>query len=331
MKKLICIFFVCAMAAGAFAQQPLDTLSYLQNNPNIYALIIKQNNTVLYSRYFNHYTRDSLFNDQSLTKNVMAILTGIAIEKGFIPSVNQKIVDYFPELKNDTDSRKQNVTISDIMNQASGLYHENLERLDLFLKLPNPSAYTLQQPMTAGPGAEWHYNNAATHLLSLILTKATNTDTYSFAQKMLFEPLGIAHTGWMKMPDGYYDGSGLLSMRLNTEDLLKIGELLLNKGMYKGKQIIPENWVQQLLAPHKTYKSYWGFPQSDYALTFYHFTYNNTNVMYGMGWGGQFIVIIPSLNAVIAINENIADANAINQSIAFQQQIFPVIFSMLKK
>lgn len=331
MKKLICIFFMCAVSAAAFAQQPLDTLSYLQNNPNVYALIVKQNNSVLYSRYFNGSTRDSLFNDQSLTKNVMAILIGIAIDKGFISSVNQKIVDYFPELKNDTDSRKQNVTIADIMNQASGLYHENLERLDLFLKLPNPSAYTLQQPMTADPGAEWHYNNAATHLLSLILSKATNMDTYSFAKKMLFEPLGITHTGWMKMPDGYYDGSGLLSMRLNTEDLLKIGELLLNKGMHKGKQIVPENWVQQLLAPGKTYKSYWGFPQSDYALTFYHFTYNHTNVMYGMGWGGQFIVIIPSLHAVIAINENIADANAINQSIAFQQQIFPVIFSMLKK
>jgi CubicO group peptidase (beta-lactamase class C family) len=331
MKKLICIFFVCAVSAAAFAQQPFDTLSYLQNNPNVYALIVKQNNSVLYSRYFNGYTRDSLFNDQSLTKNVMAILIGIAIDKGFISSVNQKIVDYFPELKNDTDSRKQNVTIADIMNQASGLYHENLERLDLFLKLPNPSAYTLQQPMTADPGAEWHYNNAATHLLSLILSKATNMDTYSFAKKMLFEPLGITHTAWMKMPDGYYDGSGLLSMRLNTEDLLKIGQLLLNKGMHKGKQIVPENWVQQLLAPGKTYKSYWGFPQSDYALTFYHFTYNHTNVIYGMGWGGQFIVIIPSLHAVIAINENIADANAINQSIAFQQQIFPVIFSMLKK
>ncbi|SFQ03866.1 serine hydrolase domain-containing protein [Parafilimonas terrae] len=331
MKKIGLFFFICTVCIKSFAQQPLDTLSYLQNNKNIYGLIVKQNNTVLYDQYFNHYNSDSLFNDQSLTKNVIAILIGIAIDKGFIPSVDEKIADYLPELKNDSDARKQNVTIHDIMNQASGLYHENLERLDLFLKLPDPSAYTLQQPMTASPGTEWHYNNAATHLLSVILTKATGMNTYSFAQKMLFQPLGITHTDWMKMADGYYDGSGLLSMRLNTKALIKIGELLLNKGVYNGKQIVAESWVQQLLTPHKTYRSYWGFPQSDYALTFYHFTYNNTKIMYGMGWGGQFIVIIPSLNAVIAINQNIADANAINQSIAFQQKIFPAIFSMLKK
>jgi CubicO group peptidase (beta-lactamase class C family) len=188
----------------------------------------------------------------------------------------------------------------------------------------------LQQPMVATPGSTWHYNNAASHLLSVILTKATKMSTYDFAQKMLFQPLRIKHSDWMKMNDGYYDGCGLLSMRLNTEALIQIGELILNNGMYNNKQIVSEKWIKQLLNPDKKYQSYWGFPQSDYALCFYHFNYQQTNITYGMGWGGQFIIIIPSLNAVIAINQNIADANAVRQSIAFQEQVFPVIFKMLQ-
>jgi CubicO group peptidase (beta-lactamase class C family) len=107
--------------------------------------------------------------------------------------------------------------------------------------------------------------------------------------------------------------------------------LILHNGKYNGKQIVSERWIQQLLNPGKKYQSYWGLSQSDYALCFYHFTYQQTHIVYGMGWGGQFIVIIPSLNAVIVINQNIADANAVKQSIAFQQQVFPVIFNMLRK
>jgi len=106
--------------------------------------------------------------------------------------------------------------------------------------------------------------------------------------------------------------------------------LILHEGKYNGKQIVSQKWIQQLLNPDKKYQSYWGFPQSDYALCFYHFKYQQINITYGMGWGGQFIVVIPSLHAVIAINQNIADANAVNQSIAFQEQVFPVIFNMLK-
>ena len=330
MKRFILFVTVCFIVLNAFAQTPLDTLSYLQNNKNVYGLIVEQNNQTLYKKYFNNYNSDSLFNDQSLTKSVVSILIGIAIDKGYIKSVDEKIVDYFPVLKNDSDTRKQNITIREIMNQASGLYHEDLTHLYLYLKLPNPSNYVLQQPMVAEPGSTWHYNNAATHLLSVILTKATGMSTYSFAQKMLFQPLGITHSDWKKMNDGYYDGCGLLSMRLNTEALVKIGELILHKGRYNSKQIVSEKWMQQILQPTKTYNSYWGFPQSKYALCFYHFKYQQTNITYGMGWGGQFIVVIPSLNAVVAINQNIADANAVKQSIAFQEQVFPVIFNMLK-
>jgi CubicO group peptidase (beta-lactamase class C family) len=314
-----------------FAQQALDTLSYLKNNPNVYAIVIDQNNKTIYKRFYNGYNEDTQFNDQSLTKGVTSLLIGIAIDKGYLKSVDEKLVDIFPELKNDTDKRKQQVTIRQVMNQASGLYHENLVRLDKYLKLTDPSGYVLKEPMVANPGKEWHYNNAASHLLSVILTRATHMDTKTFAKKYLFDPMGITSFDWAKMADGYYDGSGLLSIRIRSVDMLKIGTLILNGGKYANKQIVPASWINEIFNPGIFYNADWGFENSTYAFDFYHTTYKGTYITYGMGWGGQFLIIIPSLNAVVVINENIANATAVKQSVAFIHQVFPVIFAALNK
>jgi CubicO group peptidase (beta-lactamase class C family) len=177
----------------------------------------------------------------------------------------------------------------------------------------------------------WHYNNAASHLLSVIITKVTHMDTRAFATKYLFALLNITDIEWAKMQDGYYDGSGLKSISLQSADLLKIGLLLLNNGVYDHRQIVPERWVKLISNPEVIYNADWGFANSTYALCYYHTTYKGVKITYGMGWGGQFVIIIPSLKAVIVANENIADAHAIKQSIAFTQQIFPSIFNQLNK
>ena len=313
------------------AQNGLDTLSYLKNNPDVYAILVAKNNQFLYEKFYGQYDNNTLFNDQSLTKDICALLIGIAIDKGYLTSVDEKLVDVFPALKQDTDVRKQLITIRMVMNQASGLYHENLANLAAYLSLSDPSSYILAAPLAADPGKEWHYNNAASHLLSVILTKVTHMDTRSFAIQYLFGPLGITHFEWAKMKDGYYDGSGLLSIRMRASDMLTIGMLILNNGVYKGSQVVPAKWIHSIFDPEVHYPADWGFPNSIYGLDFYHFKYKGVAIIYGMGWGGQFLVIIPSLNAVVMANENIADANAVHQSVAFVHQVFPVIYDLLTK
>jgi len=147
----------------------------------------------------------------------------------------------------------------------------------------------------------------------------------------LFGPLGITGFEWSKMKDGYDDGSGLLSIHLHTADLVKLGALLLNGGSYAGKQVAPQKWVKLIVQPDISYPSYWGFDHSTYALCYYHTTCKGIGITYGMGWGGQFLMMIPQLHAVIAINENIADASAIKQSNDFIYRIFPVIFDELQR
>lgn len=317
-------------ATGTRAQLHLDTVSVITRNPNLYSLLIHKDGKTVYGKYFNGRRETSLMNDQSLTKSVVSLLVGIAIDKGFIHSVDEPIVDFFPELKNDPDPRKPQVTIRQIMNQASGLYHEDLTKLGgllEYLMAPSQKDLVLNAPLNDEPGRTWHYSNAATHLLSVILTKSTGTDTYTFGKKYLFDPLGIRTLEWPQMKDGYYDGCGLLAIRLRSEDMLKIGLLILHHGRYNDKQIVPANWTDLILNPDKSYPTEWGFDHSTYALCYYHATVGTTPITYGMGWGGQFLVIIPTLNAVIVANENTDDATAISQSILFTTKICPLILA----
>jgi CubicO group peptidase (beta-lactamase class C family) len=119
-------------------------------------------------------------------------------------------------------------------------------------------------------------------------------------------------------------------VRLRSGDMMKIGLLLLHKGVYDHRQIVPAQWVASILQPDIFYSTEWGFDRSTYALCYYHTVYEGVPLTYGMGWGGQFLILIPSLNAVVVANENIADAHAIQQSAIFIHRIFPLIFDQLQ-
>lgn len=331
MKKALLLFFLIVfISAAVHSQIKIDTSAYVQSNKQLYSVVVSQNDKIIFSQYFNGKNRDDLYNNQSLTKSVMSLLIGIAIDKGYISSVDEKIVKYFPQLKDDTDKRKQDITIRQIMNQASGLWHEDVRNMRQYLILQNPSDYVLQQPLVSEPGKVFYYSNAATHLLSVILTKATGMPTLEFAEKYLFGPLGIQHVHWYKMFDGYYDGAGLYSVELPTEDMNKIGSLLLHKGYYNHKSVVPEKWIEEILQPTIFHKTPWGFNGSTYALCFYHFNYNGTLITYGLGWGGQHVFVIPGKRAVISVNESIDDATAIKAENLFLTKIFPLIYNQVK-
>lgn len=330
MKKALLPLLLTVFLSAASAQIRIDTSAYVKNNKQLYSVVISQNDKIVFSQYFNGKTDTMLYNNQSLTKSVMSLLIGIAIDKGYISSVDEQIVKYFPQLKDDTDKRKQNITIRQIMNQASGLWHEDVRNMRQYLILQDPTDYVLKQPLVSEPGKVFYYSNAGTHLLSAIVTKATGMTTFDFAMKYLFVPLGIQRVHWYKMFDGYYDGCGLYSVEMSTSDMNKIGSLWLHKGHYNGKAVVSKKWIAELLNPAIYYNTPWGFNGSIYALCFYHYNYNGTPITYGLGWGGQFVFVIPAKKAVISINESINDATAIKAENLFLEKIFPIIYQQLK-
>src|SRR5690606_11164894 len=136
----------------------------------------------------------------------------------------------------------------------------------------------------------------------------------AFAQQYLFSPLGIKNVNWPKMKDGYNDGCGLLSVRMNTVDMNKLGKLILQEGKFEGRQILSKQWIAKLLRPEKQYPAPWELPNTNYGLTLYHGFYKKMPITYGMGWGGQFMMLIPDLQTVISVNQEVNDRTAIQQS-----------------
>jgi CubicO group peptidase (beta-lactamase class C family) len=328
LKKIFFLLFLgfTSLPFQASSQFSFDSAAWVKNNPGLYAILVTQNHELVYQHYFNQKTNMDLFNDQSLTKSIMALLIGIAIDKHYIDSLDEKAVTFLPETLRNLDKRKATITIRQIMNQSSGLYHEDLTQLSVYLSLDNPASYTWEQPLLTDPGSVFHYSNAASHLLSVILTQATGMTTRDFADRYLFKPMGIQDLEWPKMKDGYYDGSGLLSIRMQIRDMNKIGQLVLDSGMYNGRPVLSKGFITELMTPRKMFPTNWGLPGSEYGLCWYHKIYKGVPVLYGLGWGGQFNFVIPAYQAVITVNQSIADQEAIRESNLFLEKIFPLVF-----
>src|SRR5476651_1341827 len=160
-KYLFTSLLLILFSQIGYSQITPDTSFYLRNNKNIYSIVISKKSKIVYQHFFNGKTDRTLMNDQSLTKGVLAILIGIAIDRHWITSLDEPIGRYFPQLAKDRDQRKQNITIRQIMNQSSGLYHENLNDLKDCLGKKNPSDYVLKQSLITEPGTTFYYNNAA--------------------------------------------------------------------------------------------------------------------------------------------------------------------------
>lgn len=325
MTKVIVAFIFLFIFLTSYEDKKID-LNQLGNDKGIYAAIILKNNKIIFRQYYNGKTENDLFNIQSETKSIIAILTGIAIDKGFIKSVDQPISDFFPQILSDRDTLKREITIRQLLNQTSGLKDFEYPHLDKWLTDADPSDLIIAQPLVSYPGKAYQYNTAATHLLSVIISKATQMETASFADANLFKPLGITNYKWDKLKDGYNDGGGL-SLWMKTYDLIKIGQLLLSGGKINDRQIISKQWINQLFEKRNKLKAPWGLENSLHGFCWYSTTYKNQIVNYTMGYGGQFIFIFAGLHAVVAINYNYDTTDGIIQSNMFFEKYLPLIFN----
>lgn len=330
-KTFVALLFTCTLYLSTKAQahlSPIDTL-HLDAWSGLYNIVVSVNDSIRYNKHFNSTKDADVFDDQSLTKSMGSLLIGIALDKGLIPSLDTKLTTWFPQLKTDKDKRKQEITLREVMNQASGLRHEDLDKpngIGEFLSRQDMAGFVLDAPMITDPGTTFHYNNAATHLLGIILTRASGMDVLTFAKKNLLDPLDITAVEWAKAKDGYYDLSGLENIRLRTADWTKIGALLLHEGRYHQKQIVPAKWIARIIHPEVHYATPWGFHGSQYGLCWYHIRYKGKEMVYGLGWGGQFLIVVPGLQMVLAINQTKEDQNAIRRAGHFLESVFPVFF-----
>jgi len=289
---------------------------------NINSVVVIKEDQLIFENYYNGYDNDTLFEVQSVTKTITSALIGIAIDKGYIEGIDEKVVKYFPEYIDEIeDSKFKELTIRNMLTMTAGLDWNNkdMEKKRKVFINNLPIKYTFGLSLIREPGEIFSYNILCSHILSGIITKTTGMTVLEFADKNLFGPLGIENRKWLTDREGYNIGGAAL--KLKTRDMARIGYLYLNKGRWNEKQIISEKWINESTQPHINVsgRSKYGYQiWIDKVIT-------GTDVYYASGLGGQLIFVVPELDLVIAINSR-TDKHRGSHSDIINEYIIPSLF-----
>jgi len=281
------------------------------NNLDIDSVLIYRNGTIPFEKYFGRYNKHVSHNIKSTSKGIISALVGIALEQGYIGSLDEKVLSYFPEYQKKFHD-KTHITIRDLLTMSSGLgWEENgLNSMYTFFVSKKIVPRVLDLPVAAEPGEVFNYNTGLTHLLSAVITKASGMTTLEFADQYLFRPLGIGNIQWTQDRHSYYIGGS--ELYLTPRAMMKFGVLYLDKGVYQGKQIVPPEWVEESTETQMT-GSFHG-AQVEYGYLWWRrighnlFSYlENENAFMAMGSHGQRIFIHPDLDTVVVITADQED------------------------
>ena len=284
------------------------------NYPRIHSVLILRNNKLVFEQYwpgfdairgqgsvgFVDHHRDSLHDMRSVTKSFVGAAIMIAVAKGKIKSLNQRVFDFFPEYaKYDTGMKKQ-ITIQHLMNMSAGLeWNENVpynNPINSEVRMNNsPDAieFVLSQNMVDIPGKKFNYSGGCSQVLAEIILKATGIKVDKFTDEHLFKPLGIERYTWVNNGDG--KPSAASGLRLRSRDMVKFGLMFMNNGKWDGKQIISFSLVAETLKSQiTTGDTYPAVPHIGYSNQFWHITEvirgDTTKYAQCQGNGGQLIM-----------------------------------------
>jgi CubicO group peptidase (beta-lactamase class C family) len=274
------------------------------------SLVIVKDGKLVHEAYFDGYEREDLHRIYSVSKSVTSILVGIAIDKGFIHDVSEPLRNLLPEYAEImNEEEKKEITLKHVLTMSPGFdWHEE----DFSYGDPRNShhqmdskhnwlEFVLSRPMAFQPGTRWVYNTGNTHLLGGIIKENTRLHANEFADKYLFEPLEIKKYKWNTDPMGYpCVGGSNGGLGLTARNLAKIGQMALNKGMWKGKQIVSQEWIEESTKIHINATNI-----SKYGYQWWRDSYKIKGKKYkaicGYGYGGQSVQIFPELEMVIVM------------------------------
>jgi len=227
----------------------------------------------------------------SVTKSVLSALVGIAIDKGLMADEFQSFSSYYSSV---TDSLKGKITVAELLTMSSGIPDDVT-----YMSAGYPLQFIMDKELLYPSGTYWNYTSAGTHVLSYVLTASTQESAKSFADTHLFPKLGITDYTWDQ--DAYGISNGGFGLSLRMRDMLKFGQLFLQKGKSAGQEIISSSWINKstsMLIPFDASQS-WG-----YGYLWWTAKVNGVNIYNALGYAGQFIIIVPSKALVIAATSN---------------------------
>jgi CubicO group peptidase (beta-lactamase class C family) len=274
----------------------------------LHSLLVIRHDAVVLNASVYPYEEGRPHDVASVTKSVVSILIGIALDKGLLASLEQPVVTLLPaEAPRQPDSRLAHLTVADLLTMRSGFDCDATAGEAVLAGMRRSrdwAAYTLALPFAAEPGQRFAYCSSNNHLLSSVLSARSGLNARAFAQKYLFSPLGIEDVVWPADPDGRTHGWG--DLRLRPLDMAKLGYLYLHEGQWNGRQIVSKQWVRESTAPHVFLRE-----GVAYAYSWWINTRFQPNIVEAQGRGGQLISVLPTHDAVLAVTGGGLDTDEI--------------------
>ncbi len=334
-----------AQEAGFDAMQLCAVLKDFTNGKtNFHSLIIERQGVVVAELYkrgkdetiYSLFGRETGFDAatrhdvRSISKSVISLLWGIAQAQNITPPLNTPVLDLLPELASLKNQGRESITIAHLLSMSSGLdwnepnaYNSSNDEIGLYWR-SSQAKYVFDRPMVAPVGTRFNYNGGGTAVLAQLLADRVGMPLPDYARKVLFEPLGI--TDWEWTNDVRGRPLAFAGLRMRPNDLARIGRMVLNQGQWKGRQIVPADWLSESTRAHldtgdgPQYGYQWWAGKID-AMSAKH------DWAAGFGNGGQRLFLVPDLDMLVVMT-----AGDYNKPIGMQNyQLFKRIVLTVQK
>lgn len=281
-------------------------IAHARGLPNLTSLLVVRRGRLAVEEYFNGHRAEQLADVRSVTKSLVATLTGIAVAEGLLPGINERIGGFLSADYGDAMSPTERaITVYDLLTMTGGWDWDESTTAgyNAWATAPDPVRALLARPLIHRPGTRFTYNSAAVHLLGVVLERATGRTVPQLAADYLFGPLGVQGVQWERLADGSVNGGSGVDLR--PRDLAKLGALWLQDGDPGDGRILPSGWVR---AGTSSRFALWegGAPlsQQGYGYLWWIDRTAARTHFFAWGFGGQFVWVAPELDMVVVVTSN---------------------------
>jgi CubicO group peptidase (beta-lactamase class C family) len=295
------------------------------SSDDVRAILVLTGGRPLVERYY-HSSADATSNVASVTKSVMSILVGIALDEGDLRGLDQTLAQLLPHYAKTMTPKVAGITLRQVLTMTAGLPADDPKKETPYIFAKDWVGAIVSGGLEQAPGQGFAYSSAGSHLLSAIIGQATGRRTLDFARDKLFGPLGIntepaaeplfgeknravyqaASFAWPVDPQGHNLGDALL--KISAPDMEKLGQLMLTGGRWGGKQIVSKQWVT---ASTRAQVATGGANQENateqYGYQWWITHADGRHAFAACGFGGQLIEVVPSLDLVVVVSSTIPD------------------------
>lgn len=281
------------------------------NHPDFRGMVVLKDGQLAIEEHFNTFWRASIMDIRSAGKSVTALLLGIALKEGLIADLDQPISSFFPTTQRMNPAYKD-ITLSHLLDMSSGIDADTDDpttpgQAGQWIGLDDWKDYLLNVPTVSPPGNTWKYADINCVLIGLAIEEAAGMSLKAYAQKKLFEPLGIDQYYWYTNEAQQTGAAG--NLYISTYDFAKIGQLVINQGRWNGIQLIDNRVLDDIMSSKRYPEVNDWFPLADHYGMFWYkstrkFGDRAFDYAFASGNGGNYLILVPDENMVIALTSS---------------------------